>query len=103
MMQTIGIGVIGCGGISGTHLRNLSAMEGVTVQVVCDVDAERAQRRAQEFGVPHWTTDYHAVLADDQVHAVFVLVPQGHHAEIVIAAARAGKHIFCEKPMAMSV
>jgi predicted dehydrogenase len=42
MMQTIGIGVIGCGGISGTHLRNLSAMEGVTVQVVCDVDAERA-------------------------------------------------------------
>jgi predicted dehydrogenase len=42
MMQTIGVAVIGCGGISGTHLRNLSAMEGVTVQVVCDVDAERA-------------------------------------------------------------
>jgi predicted dehydrogenase len=103
MAPEVGVAVIGCGGISGTHLRTLASLPDVQVRVVCDIDAGRAKQRAEEFSVPRWTTDYHAVLADDQVHAVFVLVPQGHHAEIVIAAAQAGKHIFCEKPMAMSV
>ncbi|MFA0774611.1 MAG: hypothetical protein THHGLFOP_000107, partial [Candidatus Fervidibacter sp.] len=103
MERTLGVGVIGCGGISGAHLRTLTSLPEVQVRVVCDIDEERAKRRAEEFSVPHWTTDYHAVLADESVKAVFVLVPQGHHAEIVIAAAQAGKHIFCEKPMAMSV
>ncbi len=101
--RKIGVGVIGCGGISGTHLRTMSQMREVDVHIVCDIDEERAKRRADEFQVRRWTTDYHAVLADDKVKAVFVLVPQGSHAEVVIAAAQAGKHIFCEKPMAMTV
>jgi predicted dehydrogenase len=103
MAPEVGIAVIGCGGISGTHLRTLASLPDVQVRVVCDIDAGRAKQRAEEFSVPRWTTDYREALADDSVHAVFVLVPQGHHAEIVIAAAQAGKHIFCEKPMAMSI
>ncbi len=99
----IRVGVIGCGGISRVHLQTLKSLEGVEVGVVCDIDEERARNCSDEFRVPRWTTEYEAVLSDNKVRAVFVLVPQGKHAEIVIAAAKAGKHIFCEKPMAMSV
>ncbi|MCS7223768.1 MAG: Gfo/Idh/MocA family oxidoreductase [Armatimonadetes bacterium] len=103
MTERIGVGVIGCGGISGTHLTNLLTINNVEVRVVCDIREEAARRRAEQFSVPYWVTDYEAVLADDRVRTVLVLVPQGFHSQIVIAAARAGKHIFCEKPMAMSV
>lgn len=88
MASEVGVAVIGCGGISGTHLRTLTSLPDVKVRVVCDIDEQRAKQRAEEFSIPRWTTDYREVLADDSVQAVFVLVPQGHHAEIVIAAAR---------------
>ncbi|MCS7192152.1 MAG: Gfo/Idh/MocA family oxidoreductase, partial [Armatimonadetes bacterium] len=101
--RKVGVGVIGCGGISGAHLSTMASLKDVEVRVVCDIDEERAKRRSEEFNVPRWTTKYDEVLGDDKIHAVFVLVPQGKHAEVVVAAAQAGKHIFCEKPMAMSV
>jgi len=101
--QHLGIGIIGCGGISRRHLQTLGQMPDVQVQVVCDIDEARARQRAEEFSIPHSTQDYQAVLSDQRVQAVFVLVPQGKHAEVVLAAAQAGKHIFCEKPMAMTV
>ncbi len=99
----VGIGLIGCGNIGGGHLRRLSKIPDVEVRAVCDVVEEKARGLAEEYGVPHWTTDLSEVLEDEGIGAVMVLVPQGRHAEVVIAAAGAGKHIFCEKPMAMTV
>ncbi len=103
MTTKIGVGVIGCGGVSWTHLSNLRGIDDVEVKMVCDIVEDRAKEKAKEFDVPHWTTDYNDVLADDGVDAVLVLVPQGVHHEVVMASARAGKHVFCEKPMAMTV
>ena len=101
--QKVGLGVIGCGSISGGHLARLTKMPGVDVRAVCDVLEDKARSRAEEFGVQHWTTDFTEILEDERIEAVLVLVPQGRHAEVVVAAAGAGKHVFCEKPMAMTV
>ena len=101
--QDVGVGVIGCGSISGGHLARLTKMPGVDVRTVCDVLEDKARSRAEEFGVQHWTTDFTEILEDERIEAVLVLVPQGRHAEVVVAAAGAGKHVFCEKPMAMTV
>ena len=99
----VGVGIIGCGGISVEHLSRLSRMPDVDVRAVCDVVEEKAKSRAEEYGVQHWTTDFSEILEDQRIDAVLVLVPQGRHAEMVVAAAGAGKHVFCEKPMAMTV
>jgi len=99
----IGIGVIGCGSISGAHLSYLTSREDIELIGVCDIIEEKAKQRWAEFGALWYTTNYKELLQDDRIDAVFVLVPQGLHAEIVVAAAQHGKHIFCEKPMAMTV
>jgi predicted dehydrogenase len=63
--------------------------------------ADLAAEFAAEFGVDNWYADWHEMLADDEVDAVYVASPVYLHAEQTIAAAEAGKHVLCEKPMAM--
>lgn len=103
MEGRIGVGVVGCGGISRVHLRNLSARDDVDLILTCDLNEERARENCSEFGAKGYVADYQALLADERVQAILCLVPQGFHSEICTAAALVGKHIFCEKPMAMSL
>jgi len=70
---------------------------------VCDVNLEAARAAAREYEVPAVYTDYHDLLADENVDAVAVLLPHHLHRDAVVAAAEAGKHILCEKPMAISL
>ena len=81
----------------------MTARDDVNLISVCDIVGERARQCQIEFGAKGYETEYGRLLSDDRIDVVFVLVPQGLHSEIVIAAARSGKHIFCEKPMAMTV
>ena len=104
MTDTVHVGVIGCGNIAmGKHLPALTEIPGVEVDVFCDVVAERAEAARQRFG--HATSgvvaDYRAIL-DRPLDAVYVLTPNRWHAEMTIAALRAGKHVLCEKPMAIT-
>jgi UDP-N-acetyl-2-amino-2-deoxyglucuronate dehydrogenase len=103
-MRKLGVGVIGCGGISSAHLwayRELA--EECEVIAVCDASEAAARRRAAEFEVPEVHTDVESLLADDRVQVVSVCLPHFLHAPVTIAAARAGKHVICEKPMALTV
>ena len=68
-----------------------------------DLDQERANATQQRHGVPSCYTDLDSFLADERIEAVVVLVPPHHHRETVEAAAAAGKHVYCEKPMAPTV
>jgi UDP-N-acetyl-2-amino-2-deoxyglucuronate dehydrogenase len=103
-MQKLGVGVIGCGGISSAHLQAYRALtEECEVIAVCDVNEAAARRRAAEFEVPHVHADYRELLADDRIQVVSVCMPHFLHAPVSIAAARAGKHVICEKPMALTV
>ena len=68
---------------------------------VCDLDADAARTFGEQMGVP-WTTDAAALLADRRLGAVIIATPNFTHADLVVAAAAAGKHIFCEKPLALN-
>jgi predicted dehydrogenase len=97
------MGVIGCGGISRAHLPAQQAIEEMRTVAVCDIDEDGARAAAEEYEVEAVYRDYHDLLADDQVDAVAILLPHHLHRECAVAAARAGKHILCEKPMAVSI
>jgi predicted dehydrogenase len=99
------IGFIGCGGIAHQkHLPGMVQQQGVVLAAFCDIDRERAQQAASKYGGPgaRVYTDYRELLADPALDAVHVLTPNVSHAEITVAALDAGKHVLCEKPMAIN-
>ncbi len=107
MAQTTGIGVIGMGWMGGVHSHSYKQV-GVRfpdseVQphlVICADDVEARAREARErFGFARSTTDWKEVIADPEVEVVNIAAPNSMHLEMVRAAAAAGKHIFCEKPV----
>jgi predicted dehydrogenase len=103
-MRKLGVAVIGCGGISSAHLSAYRELSGQCELIaVCDPREAAARARAVQFEVPHVHTDYRRLLADERIQVVSVCTPHFLHAPISIAAARAGKHVIGEKPMAMTV
>jgi UDP-N-acetyl-2-amino-2-deoxyglucuronate dehydrogenase len=101
-MGPIRIGLIGSGGIGGSHLKAIDAVEGCQVVACCDIVESTARAVAEERHIP-WFADYHDLLTLDEVEAVAVCTPHYLHHPMVVAGAQAGKHIICEKPMAMTV
>ena len=93
-------GVIGAGRIGKIHAENLATrIPGVEVAVIADVDLQSAQELAAKLHVPATVDDYHAILSDPTIDAIAICSSTDTHAKIVIEAAQAGKHIFCEKPI----
>jgi predicted dehydrogenase len=103
--------MIGYGGIGRVHAMGYRSLpfhyglpaDSIQLVGVATSRPETAQAAAAEIGCEHWTDDYRQLLARPDVDAVDVCVPNHMHAEIVQAAAAAGKHIYCEKPLAMDV
>jgi predicted dehydrogenase len=105
MPEKYKIGIVGCGGIAfGKHLPNIKEISNVEITAFCDIVIERAEDAAKQYGIPGSKTylDYKDLLKDDSLTAVYVLTPNCSHAEITVAALDAGKHVMCEKPMAMN-
>jgi predicted dehydrogenase len=99
-MDKMKIAIIGCGKIAnGAHLGPLSAMQNVEIKYAVDIIAERAQAAKNQYAVKEAATDYKTALADREVEAVYVLTPNYSHYTITMDALRAGKHVFCEKPI----
>lgn len=99
--RKLGVGVIGAGGISRfAHLPNLVRNPRVDLVAVADIEMGTARQAADDFCIPGCYDDYEELLADPAVEAVTVATWPTAHAAPVIAAARAGKHILCEKPIA---
>ena len=102
-MKKLKVGIIGCGFIAnGKHLPSLAAQKDVEVVAFCDIIIERAEASAKKFGPPDALVclDYRDVLARKDIDVIHVCTPNSSHAEITIAALKAGKHVMCEKPMA---
>jgi predicted dehydrogenase len=106
MSKTIGVAVIGCGGIAqGVHLPTYQKLrdEGkVKIIAVCDANEETAKAAAEKFDVPHMFTDYKKMLEMDEVDAVDVCTPNFLHKQPVLDAFAAGKHVSVEKPIALN-
>ncbi len=105
MTDSFGYGIIGCGWVAAAHAWGVRALadEGVRLVAVADRDRARADALAARFGVDRVHEDYRDLLADDDVHAVSVCLPDFLHHDAVLAAAHAGKHVLCEKPLALTV
>jgi predicted dehydrogenase len=101
------IGIIGCGGIArGSHGPGYKRLEEVGVcelVACCDAVPEVAEAFAESFGIPRVFTDYHDLLALEELDGVSVATPPFVHRDATVAALRAGKDVLCEKPMAMNV
>jgi len=102
-MDRVRLGVVGVGNIAPLNLAGYLEHERCDVVALCDPRSEVAERRAREWNVPSVYTNLEDLLADPDVDAVEILSPTHLHKEHVIAAARAGKHVSCQKPMANSV
>jgi predicted dehydrogenase len=98
------IGLIGLGRMGQIHARILAQhVDRARLVAVADIDAERARLTAERFGAPHWYDNPADLLARSDVHAVYIVTSSQTHVELVEAAARAGKDIFCEKPLALTL
>jgi predicted dehydrogenase len=103
------IGILGYGIMGKAHTyayRVAPMMRGLSceprVQVISGRNAQAVERAAQAYDIPEWCTDWRAVLSRNDIDVVDICTPPGTHAEIVAAAAQAGKAIVCEKPLATS-
>jgi predicted dehydrogenase len=103
LMQTVRWGIIGCGNV--TEVKSgpgFQKAEGSQLAAVMRRDAALAQDYAQRHGVPRWYNDAQALIDDLGVDAVYIATPPDTHAAYTLAAARAGKPVYVEKPMALN-
>ncbi|MGI8915045.1 MAG: Gfo/Idh/MocA family protein [Chloroflexota bacterium] len=100
--QAIRVGVIGAGRFAEqAHIPGVQAHPDGQVVALCARNRERASALAARFGVPRVYTDYQELLAQPDIGAVTIAAPDALHLPVALAALAAGKHVFCEKPLAM--
>lgn len=98
----IGVGLVGVGGYGEFCLQAFAAMSDVRIAAVCDVDGSRAERAAGQYGAAAYT-DLRSFLQDESVQIVALNTPPYLHASQGLACLAAGKHLFCEKPLALTI
>ena len=101
-MSVIKAGIIGTGGISGAHFEGYKAA-GIEVVAIADVNPEALQARQKEWDVAKGYTSTEELLADPEVQAVSICTPNAYHHPATLAAAKAGVHILCEKPISLNL
>ena len=104
-MESIGVGIIGTGDISGSHVESYRSIDDkVRVLAICDTDAQRCERILSEYEVQaHVYSDYRKLLDREDISLVSICLPNAMHASVTVEALRAGKHVLCEKPIACSL
>jgi predicted dehydrogenase len=100
--EQIRIGIIGVGQIGKRHLAAWQKIPAARVVALCDADAAELGRVAAESGITTTTTDFRALIARSDLDAVDVCLHNNFHAPVTVAALEAGRHVYCEKPMAGS-
>ncbi len=101
-MAKLGLGVIGCGNMGASLTAGARDLDCARVVCVSDVDGEKGRALAEKTGCDY-EVDYHAMLARDDVRAALIATPPFLHVDPAVTAARAGVHVFCEKPMSATL
>jgi myo-inositol 2-dehydrogenase/D-chiro-inositol 1-dehydrogenase len=102
--KSLKIGLIGAGRIGLLHAEHLtSRIPEADLVMVADVFEEAARQCAERYDIPYFEQDYHAVLEHPDIEAVVICSSTDTHAQIIEESAKAGKHIFCEKPIALDL
>ena len=103
-METLRIGLIGAGDVArAAHLPSFAANKKVEIAAVADPDTQSAASAAQHFGIGNVVEDYHEILDDPSISAVDICAPHYLHYQIAMDALNEGKHVICEKPIAMNL
>lgn len=103
MKEKVGVGFIGCGNMGRAHAQIMKTFPEVHLRGFADVRAETAERLCEEVGGEYHTTDVERVLNDRAIDLVLVCTHHDSHAPLCVEAAKAGKHIFVEKPLALTI
>jgi predicted dehydrogenase len=102
-VSTLNFAIIGTGGITlQNHLPGLALCPEVKVHALCDANPATLETARQQTGAPIASTKWEEIVTRDDVHAIIIATPNFVHAPVAIAAARAGKHVLCEKPLALT-
>jgi len=102
MTEKIRIGSIGVGQIGKHHLNNYSKIEGAELVAIADINQAELDRVGDLYGIPNRYTDFRKMLERDDIEAVDVCLHNNLHMPVTVSAMEAGKHVYCEKPMAGS-
>src|SRR5208282_3197114 len=98
------IGVIGAGNIArSAHIPAIQSIPSLHLSGIADLDVARVKRVAKKFQIDHWYTDYNELLKDDTIEIIHLCTPPRIRIDAIRAAAAKGKHIFIEKPLALSL
>ncbi len=100
--RTFRVALVGCGRISHNHVQAIARIDGLDLVAACDADVERAKAIAEPLGIPSFTS-YEKMLSEIPCEVVAIATPSGLHPSQGVIAARAGKHVVTEKPMAISL
>ena len=106
----IGIGVIGCGVIAESHIDGILRMPYMfgfppgkpKLIKICEIDEKKAKEASNRYEFSEYCTDWNELIEDERIGIIYVTVPNNLHKEICIAAAKKGKNIVCEKPLALN-
>jgi predicted dehydrogenase len=102
-VNTLNFAIIGCGGVTlQNHLPGLALCPDVKLIALCDADAATLERARQQTGVSVASTNFEDIVKRDDVHAVIIATPNFTHKPIALAAIAQGKHVLCEKPLALN-
>ncbi len=102
-MSKVGVGIVGSQFVAEIHAEALKRVADAEIVAVASPTEEHAKAFAEKHGIPHWFTDYRKMLELDEIQMVNLCLPNYLHAEACVAAARAGKHVVCEKPLCMNL
>ncbi|BDS14661.1 Gfo/Idh/MocA family protein [Aureispira anguillae] len=101
-MDNLKFAIVGCGRIAQRHAKHIKNTMGSTLVAVCDIVEEKANQLGEEYAAKAYYT-IEEMLKDEQIDIVSICSPNGWHAQHSILSLKAGKHVLCEKPMAISV
>ena len=102
-MEKIRLGIVGAGDFAHWHLDGLKTIDCAEVVAIADINIESAKSRAETYNIPDYYGSHTELLARDDIDAITMPLPDQVHAKIAIDAMRAGKHVLCEKPMALDL
>lgn len=103
-MKKLKVGIIGAGRIGQVHAKSITYhIPQAEIVAISDIFVDGAKKVAEELGIPNYYQDYHEILNNPEIEAVLICSSTDTHADIACEAAEAGKHIFCEKPVDLTV
>lgn len=101
--RKIKFAVVGVGGIGESHIYGISKVASASLAAVCDIDENYGKKAAAANGLDKYYTNFYEMLDNEPIDVIIVATPDQSHCEYTVAALKAGKHVICEKPMAMTI